>query len=358
MRCSVIDARELTDAEAAKWSRIQSANAVLGSPYFCPGFTRAVGAVRDDVRVAILEDGAATVGYFPFQIGRLGRGRPVGGPLSDYQAVISERNEGWNAQDLIRGAGMSAWKFDHLLCAQQPFAGHVTATFASPLMDLTKGYDAYVESRQVAGDKPFHRLATLRRRIEREVAPLRFEASCTDPAALRQLLAWKSAQCKASGSINVFGARWTNDLVERLLHTHEPDGFGGILSTLHAGDDLLAAHFGMRSQTVWHYWFPSYHHGYGNFSPGLLMLLDMAKTAQSLGLHVIDLGKGDAPYKTRMMSYGVPIAEGRIELPSIAASVRQLRVRSEAWLRASPIAEQVRVPGRALKRLERWLRFR
>lgn len=358
MRCTVIHPRELTDADAATWSRFQAANAALESPYFCPGFTRAVGAVRDDVRVAVLEDAGETVGYFPFQIERLRRGRPVGGPLSDYQGVVCARNDGWDARELVRGAGMSSWDFDHLVLEQSPFAEHVTARFESPVMDLANGFDAYVESRRAAGSKPFHRLETLRRKIEREIAPVRFEATSKDPAVLRQVFAWKSAQCLASGGIDVFAARWTNELVERLLHTAEGDGFGGVLSVLLAGDQVLAAHFGMRSRTVWHWWFPTYNHEFEKFSPGLQMLLDMAQTAQSLGLTSIDLGKGDSQYKERMRSRGVPIAEGRVEIPSMAVRLRRMRVRTEAWIKTSPMGAPVRAPGRALKRFERWLRFR
>src|SRR5258707_3012366 len=46
-------------------------------------------------------------------------------------------------------------------------------------------------------------------------------------------------------------------LMSRLLHTRDP-AFAGILSTVHIGDDLVAAHFGIRADGVLHWWFPVY----------------------------------------------------------------------------------------------------
>jgi len=357
MRCTVIHGRELEGESAASWSRMQQANPALASPYFCAAFTRAVGAVRDDVRVAVVEDGGDVVAHFPFQRNALGQGRPVGGPLSDYQGVIAARNDGWDAAQIVRCAGLTSWHFDHLLCDQTPFAAYHAAVAESPVMDLSHGYEAYAEERRAAGSKQIRSLGTLRRKFEREVAPLRFEIRTTDAATLGTLLRWKSEQCRAAGGVDIFDLGWTTELVERLMHT-EVDGFAGMLSGLYAGDQLVAAHFGMRSRTVWHYWFPSYNEEFAKFSPGLLLLLEMAEASQGLGITSIDLGKGSAFYKDRLKSRGVAIAEGGIELPSFGTSVRRWRRNAEQWVKSSPLAAPARYPGRALKRLEKWMRFR
>ena len=59
----------------------------LVSPYFCPEFTQAVGDVREDAFVGIVEDAGEFVGFFPFQRRALGVGKPIAGPLSDYQGL-------------------------------------------------------------------------------------------------------------------------------------------------------------------------------------------------------------------------------------------------------------------------------
>src|SRR5678816_1993574 len=95
--------------------------------------------------------------------------------------------------------------------------------------------------------------------------------------------------------------RWGRELVERIHSAHEA-GFAGMLSLLYADDRLVAGHLGMRSRTVWHYWFPAYDAALAKYSPGLILLLKMAENAQSLGLRAIDLGKGLSQYKERLMN--------------------------------------------------------
>ena len=48
--------KQLTSEEVATWSSIQRDEPELASPFFRPEFAQAVGSVRNDVEVAILED--------------------------------------------------------------------------------------------------------------------------------------------------------------------------------------------------------------------------------------------------------------------------------------------------------------
>lgn len=97
-----------------------------------------------------------------------------------------------------------------------------------------------------------------------------------------------------------------------------------MLSVLYAGDQVAALHLGMRSRSIWHYWFPSYNQQLKNYSPGLIPLLKMAESAESLGLQAIDLGKGGEKYKQQAMNHAVPLIEGTAELPSLLSGVFQL----------------------------------
>lgn len=86
--------------------------------------------------------------------------------------------------------------------------------------------------------------------------------------------------------------------------------FAGILSTLHAGDRLIAAELGLRSRRVWHGWIPAYAHDLATYSPGHVLFLHMLRTSGSLGVTQIDLGKGMYLYKRRLMTDTIAIAEG------------------------------------------------
>jgi len=96
----VIAAHELDAGLVAAWRSIQEREPRFESPYFCPEFTRAVGAVRDDVRVVVIENDGRPAGFFPHQRAAWGRGSPVGGPVSDYHGVIAASDADNNGCDL------------------------------------------------------------------------------------------------------------------------------------------------------------------------------------------------------------------------------------------------------------------
>lgn len=108
----------------------------------------------------------------------------------------------------------------------------------------------------------------------------------------------KRRQYAATGVRDHFAEPARVALVERLLGARE-DGFAGMLSTLHAGPHLLAAHFGIRSGEVLHWWFPVYDPEFGRLAPGWMLLRELVMAAPELGITRIDLGRGDDEYKRR-----------------------------------------------------------
>jgi CelD/BcsL family acetyltransferase involved in cellulose biosynthesis len=333
----LIAAHELDGGLIAAWRSIQEREPRFESPYFCPEFTRAVGAVRDDVRVVVIENDGRPAGFFPHQRAAWGRGSPVGGALSDYHGVIATPQAEWSVVGLMRAAGLSIWSFDHLVDPTGRFAPHVTASAAaSPQIDL-------------GGFEPPPDFARKARKLAREVGELSFSLHAPGSSALERVFAWKSEQYRRTGLTDAFGVRWTGQLVTRLMGTETP-GFAGACSVMRAGDDIVAVHAGMRTRSVLHWWFPTYDPAYAAYSPGVLLLLRIAAVARALGIRRIDLGKGDARYKRSLMTGAAPLREGVVELPSLAATARRLRRLAEGragW----------QLPLRALRRLERARRF-
>jgi hypothetical protein len=76
------------------------------------------------------------------------------------------------------------------------------------------------------------------------------------------------------------------------------------------------------------------------------------------GVRTIDPGKGDEPYKRRLMTGAVELREGYVELPSLLASARRLRRAAEARAARGGMAATLRLPLRAMRRIERTRRFR
>jgi CelD/BcsL family acetyltransferase involved in cellulose biosynthesis len=333
----LINVEDLDSGLVAAWRSIQESEPRFESPYFCPEFTRAVGAVRDDVRVVVIENDGRPAGFFPHQRAAWGRGSPVGGALSDYHGVIATHTAEWSVSGLMRAAGLSVWRFDHLVDPTGRFAPHVTASAAaSPQIDL-------------ASFEPPPDFARKARKLAREVGELSFSLHAPGGGALERMLEWKSEQYRRTGLADAFGVPWPGELLRRLMGIETP-GFAGACSVLRAGGEIVAVHAGMRSRGVLHWWFPAYDPRYAAYSPGIILLLRMAAAVFALGIGKIDLGKGDARYKRGLMTGAAPLREGFVELPSLAATVRRLRRLAEAragW----------QLPLRALRRLERARRF-
>lgn len=352
----IISANELTSSQLGRWAEIQDSEPMLASPYFCPEFTQAVAEVRGDVYVAVIGNRTQADGFFPFQRGRFGTGRPVGGRVSDYHGAVVDFRLDWSPLTVLRAARLSSWEFDHLPPAQRPFLPYRASVADSHYVPLTGGFTAYERHLKNAGATLLSKHAQCLRRVEREIGPVRFEPNVVDEGALGQVIAWKSAQYRRSGLVDLFSFSWARRLLERLLYLRNAN-FSGVLSALYAGGRLIAGHFGMRSRSVWHWWFPAHDPELHRYSPGMVLLLEAIRTAADSGCRELDLGKGDAFYKDRLRGETRPLAAGRVEIPSLTTSLRRAARTAESWIRHSPLLPLVRAPGRLITRLERRSRY-
>ena len=352
-----LPADQLTPAHIEAWARLQRADPAVDSPYFRPEFTQAVAAVRNDVRVAVLEEDGEPAGFFPFQRGRWGIGRPVGGPMSDFQGIIVRPGLAWSADEVVRGCRLRAWDFNHLVAAQEPFRRFHRVQAESPFMDLSAGFEAYQEERQRAGSTQLRDTLRKARKLEREAGPLRFEMHTTDPRAFATLVEWKSAQYHRTKAVNVFSFGWTLRLLERIL-AERAEAFCGLLSVLYAGERLAAVHLSMHSYAVLHSWFPAYDVAFAKHSPGLILLAEMARAAPALGIRRIDLGKGEAEYKTSFRSGTIPLAEGSVALHPLLRWLRHGWQHTRTWMRTSHLGAPARLAARWTRPLRGWLAFR
>jgi CelD/BcsL family acetyltransferase involved in cellulose biosynthesis len=268
-------------------------------------------------------------------------GRPVGGGLSDCQAVVAAPGWSFDARALIRGAGLSVYSFTQLRAEQRPFAPFHRNLTGSPVIDLTgDGFDAYARERRAAGRNAVTQAVSHARRLALQLGPLRFVMHDPDPRSLHRLIEWKRQQYRRDrwgGALDVFSHRWAVELLER-AHAAQAEGFGGVLSALWAGDRMVAAHMGLRSSTVLHYWFPAYDGAHAKLAPGRILLLEMIRGAAAAGVRRIELGAGDEGYKDRFANGAIPVAAGFVGSPSLSLWSRRLWHAAEAIARRVPVA--------------------
>lgn len=345
---------ELTPHQLDLWSRFQSRNAALISPYFCPEFTLAVGRVRQDARVAIIDVAGTVVGFFPYQRRAFGLAAPIGGPLSDYQGIIAHPDISIDAAELLRCCGLAGFEFTNLLASQVAFKPYQRRTDPSHQIDLSEGLDAFFAERRQAGSDVISTTMRKRRKLEREVGALRWVLKDTDPASLDMLIEWKRQQYRRTRALDGFKFGWPLALLKD-LHRIDAPGFGGVLSTLWVGDRMIAGHMGMRSRTAWHYWFPAYDPAYGHYSPGQIMLLMMIETCADLGTHIIDMGKGEYRHKLRLTNRATDVAEGYVGRPSVPTFVRTLRHGIEHTFERLPVGSFSQWPRKAFRRIDAYL---
>jgi CelD/BcsL family acetyltransferase involved in cellulose biosynthesis len=305
---------ELTSADRAAWTRLQrqawdSGLQGLANPFLSPEFTVAVSRFRRGVRVAVIREGGEPAAFFPFQRGAFGAGRAVGIGLSDCQGVVHRPGFGWDAHELLRECGLAVWEFDHLVDGQRPFATGATGSYRSPVMDVGRGYPAYLEHLRRHAPKFARTTLAKERRLARDAGEVRYVHDERDPAVLRTLMRWKSAQYRRTGRGDRFARPWVVDLLEFLLHSRG-GSFAGMLSALYADGRPVAAHFGLRGERVLACWFPAYDTAFARYSPGLLLHLRMAEGAAAGGLAYLDLGRGEKEYKESLKTRDLLVHEG------------------------------------------------
>lgn len=353
---SLIQARDLTEAQVRRWSEIQQASSHLQSPFFRPEFTQAVTAARGGVEVALVKRGTEIVGFLPFQRRCRWLGRPVAAGLNDFQGIICEDACLVDPQQLLRECGLLTWKFDHQIVAQSAMETHSWHHHPSPYLNLTDGFAAFVANRGSAS----HRIRGTQRKLrklEREQGPIRFVAHSTDPRVFQFLRERKSAQWRRTGGADVFAIPWTSNLLQWLNGEQNPNCCG-MLSALYSGDRLIAAHQGLRSNSVLHAWFTTYDPSLARYSPGWLLFLRLAQEANSLGIDRIELGAGPEPYKKSLESGATMLACGSVTLSPLWRRSQRSLYRAKQWVKSSPLRVPARAAANWTRALRGWLALR
>ncbi|MEI5098096.1 GNAT family N-acetyltransferase [Streptomyces sp. PmtG] len=327
-RIDIVHPDDLTSTDLGLWNGLRATNTATTNPFMSAEFSQAVGRTRNDTRVAILRHGRATLGYFPYQRSRWGHGQAVGLGVSDCQGAVLHPDLSLDPDHLMRACSLNSWEFNHLENGQELFQPYTTGQFASPVIDLTEGFTSYETHLRTHARGFLKTTRAQERRMSRDVGPLRYVHDERNHAALRTLIAWKSAHYRRTGRRDPFAQPWIADLVERLAASTAPD-CSGILSVLYAGDRPVAAHFGLRSRTVFSCWFPSYDRALATYSPGRILYLRMIEAAAASGIRLFDFGRGDAAYKNSFKTGDLLVHEGALRTTGPGAALH--------WLRREPL---------------------
>lgn len=297
-----------------------------------PEFSVAVGNFRPQARVAVLYEGTAIAGFFPFERRGFGVGVPIGAGLNYGQGLVHAPSAVWDVRELLRGCRLSAWQFDNLVAGQSPFSRSTLTVDPAPFIDLTDGFEIYHKKLRIRSPKFCRELGRKARRLEREVGELRFVSDSQDISGLRTLMAWKAAQYRESARLNFFDRPWVVEFMDQLFSTKN-EHFSGLLSVLYADSRVLAADFGLRCGHVLGAWFSAYDLRLRRNSPGMIQHLRMAEQAAALGVQLIDMGAGHEEFKETLKSGDQFVGAGIAARSPVSSFAYRTRGAAADWAR-------------------------
>jgi CelD/BcsL family acetyltransferase involved in cellulose biosynthesis len=240
----------------------------------------------------------------------------------------------------LRAARLSALDVGWMRAEQSALAAFQRTVSESPCIDLKNGFAAYAAELRAERRNVVIKTQSDARRLVRASGPLHFRFHDPSLNSLHQVIQWKRQQYQRTGVRDIFLDRSVGRLLETVHRTQMP-GFAGVLSTLWAGETLVAGHIGMRSTSTLHWWFPAYDPAYGKMAPGRIMLLEISRSAPAAGILKIELGQGAEDYKRRFANDAVLMSSGyigsspRLRLRYASRTARAYAGRWETLIRGS-----------------------
>jgi CelD/BcsL family acetyltransferase involved in cellulose biosynthesis len=304
----------LSAADIHDGRRLIAGNPRFGSPYFSPGFLQAVARARLDTELLIGRRHGRAVLFLPYHRLDDNSAVPVGGALDDYHGIIANEADSPGVQQLLKQARLERFDFHSWWQANDDvrhwaWCDSIPETAAEWGQDV----DQYLES-LFRNSVTIRRQRQKTRKLDRLAGPLRFEFHDPDPSSLQWLIDHKRAKYRRTGCTDFFEPEWTRQLLTN-LYASETAGCRGVLSVLYAGDQRVAAHFGIASRRVLHCWFPVFDREFHACSPGTELYLQVVLAAAATGVERVDFGYGDEPFKLRLANRLGRLACGRVGGP-------------------------------------------
>ena len=342
----VVSASELCGDMAVDWESLRSLNDSFASPFFSHRFTKVVGDLRPDSKIAVLSRGAELGGFLPFEFLNRTTIEPIGKAFNDAHGLIRDPGQSIDYCDMIRCLGVKSYRFHALAGHDERVQPHVLGNSPSFLANLEAHAEGYVEFLEKTRATIFKQRRKTKKMVK-DLGPLRLDLDCRDGVALEQMIQWKRLQYQRSYIFDILSVPWAQQML-RTLWAENSESCRGLLSVLYAGDTMVAAHYGMVEHGILHYWFPVYEETYHQYSPGTAMFLEIAKQSPSLGIKKIDMGYGEQPYKHKFVDTITEMPFGCVCI----CPFHRLRERSVRFLASST----KRIPGKAvLKKVVRGL---
>lgn len=355
MKIDIVRPSALAPADLEAWRALQGRAPAWDSPFLSPDWAMAVeraqGGLASGVRIARLTAPNGAQGFFSARL-RGATAMPAGAPMCDYQGVVGAPGLDLDPRALLDALGADRLDFSHMLADQAAFAPFMRGHDVSHGVDLSAGYAAYLAERKAATGL-FKDLDKRRRKAEREIGPVAFEALTPSDEAFESLVVWKRRLMRATGQTDLFDAGWTLRLLRDLIGRRRPDFAAGLFA-LRIDGQLAAVHLHLMGRQTVHAWLIGHDEAFDRVSPGLLLFQDLLRWMETGPYRYLDFGPGDYRFKHQFANARRAIGHGFVGRPSPAALAREAQYRLRAVAERMPLGGASALPGKAMRRLDLW----
>jgi CelD/BcsL family acetyltransferase involved in cellulose biosynthesis len=296
---------ELSTVESARWDDLHQATPDLRQAFMSRPYVAHVAQVNPGVRVVVAYADGQPAFFLPLQMKTgipsvFGVYEPAGGVMTDYFGAVAGVGFKLTPSALLKAAKgrINAILFHHLDQDQSRFGligreqriglrtrlGTPPGMYWSHLRTIDKKLVGDTERRE--------------RKLQAEAGELSFEWQSSRPDEdLNWLIEAKRAQYARTGKLHAPLFWPDNVALMKSLGDAREKSCTGVLSVMRCGQQVVAAHLGLRCHDVLHVWFPVYDTESASYSPGRILLKHMFAAAAEAGIQVFDRGEGDTQAK-------------------------------------------------------------
>ncbi|MEP4050840.1 MAG: GNAT family N-acetyltransferase [Litorimonas sp.] len=328
-RTLVQQAAQMSAIDWTAWADMRAQNPDLRSPYFHPDYTRLLAELRPDVRIVCQYDAdGSPVAFLPIQGQRFAR--PVGAPMSDYHAIISDRND-VTYDSLLSNSGIGAYHYSCATDVKRLRHPQILSTNETAAIDIPTSAEAWRAERDGSYRRHLKSNRRRTRKAEENIGPKRVELFSRDIDVYASLLKWKREKFAQTGKYDVLSADWTQALIRTLWERGAKADLRCDMHALYFGDQLAAIDLGLSDGDVFHSWMVAYNDELSEYAPGIQLLEGLIDASPETGYRRIDMGEGLDGYKRHYASASREVVSGLVPIAGAAGRLSRLYAATERW---------------------------
>lgn len=320
---------QLSETDWAAWADMRASNPDLRSPYFHPDYTRLLAELRDDVRIVCQYDqDGMPIAFLPIQGQRFAR--PVGAPMSDYHAIITDQDD-VTYDSLFAASGIGAYHYSCATDVKRLRGTQILSTSETAAIDISSSADDWRAARDGSYSRHLKSNRRRTRKAEEAIGSKRIALFSRDIDVYGALLKWKQNKFAETGKYDVLSANWTQALIRNLWERDPKASLRCDMHALYFGDRLAAIDLGLSDGDVFHSWMVAYDDELSEYAPGIQLLEGLIDASAETGYRRIDMGEGLDGYKRHYASASSAVVSGLVPLAGAAGRLSRVYAAAERW---------------------------